>query len=328
MPSSGSARATSPPATYDARTTNAGPTPWWQWPAPAAACPPEGMRAVPVLDILIDHRSLDTLLRGEKVPESRFRDIVCRTAGGHDLDLSEAASLVMWAEVRRVVVDTDRGHVINYGRKSTAVHRAPPARPLCSAPPRASGPAAACPTRRCEVDHARSWARHGGGTNQDNADPLCRSHNWLKEHGYRVPTRRVRPLARLPPRRPRDPLTATPALACPDTGAPGRHATAAGRLSGAGEDGGAAFEERGDTLAVVVALEARRDRGGVALHVLADRSGQAVVDERLDQAEAVRRARPIWAARSIAAPGGRRSGPRRARSRAVSASAASIIAPV
>ena len=58
--------------------------------------------------------------------------------------------------------------------------------------------------------------------------------------------------------------------------------------SGAGEDGGAAFEERGHALAVIVALEARRHRRRVALHVLADRRGEALVDERLDQAEAVR----------------------------------------
>src|SRR4029079_3281426 len=58
--------------------------------------------------------------------------------------------------------------------------------------------------------------------------------------------------------------------------------------SGAGEVGGAAFEEGRDAFAVVVALEARRERGGVAFHVLADRRGQAVVHERLDQSEAVR----------------------------------------
>ncbi len=39
----------------------------------AAACPPNGVRAVPELNILIDHRSLDALLRGEPVPRVTVR---------------------------------------------------------------------------------------------------------------------------------------------------------------------------------------------------------------------------------------------------------------
>ena len=151
----------------------------------AAACPPQGMRPVPELNILIDHRSLDALLRGEPVPEPRFRDVVCRTASGHELDLSETASAVLWAEVRRVVTDADKGHVINYGRKQRlfrgASRKAALLRQMCCI-----WPGCNVPVRRCEVDHARSWHHDHGGTDQDNADGLCRSHNWLKEHGYRV----------------------------------------------------------------------------------------------------------------------------------------------
>ena len=150
----------------------------------AAACPPDGHAAGAGTQHPDRPPLLDALLRGEQVPESRFRDIVCRTAGGHDLDLSEAASMVLWAEVRRVVVDTDRGHVINYGRKRRLFRGA--SRKAALLHSAASGPAATCPIRRCEVDHARSWAHDHGGTDQDNADGLCRGHNWLKEHGYRV----------------------------------------------------------------------------------------------------------------------------------------------
>ena len=151
----------------------------------AAACPPNGMRPVPELNILIDHRSLDAVLRGDEVPPSRFRDVVCRTASGHELDLTETAGMVLWAAVRRVVVDTDKGHVINYGRKRRlfrgASRKAALLQQMCCI-----WPGCNVPIRRCEADHARSWAHDHGGTDQDNADGLCRGHNWLKEHGYRV----------------------------------------------------------------------------------------------------------------------------------------------
>lgn len=151
----------------------------------AAACPPDRMRPVPELVILIDHESLDTLLRGEPVFASRFADIVCRTQSGHQLDLSEAAGLVLWAEVRRVVTDTHHGHVINYGRKQRlfrgAARKAALLQQMCCI-----WPGCNVPIRRCEADHTRSWHHHHGGTDQDNADGLCPNHNRLKEHRYRV----------------------------------------------------------------------------------------------------------------------------------------------
>ncbi len=151
----------------------------------AAACPPDGVRAVPELNVLIDHRSLEAVLAGRPVPESRYRDIVCRTGGGHEIDLSDAAGLVLWAEVRRVVTDADKGHVINYGRKRRlfrgAARKAALLQQMCCI-----WPGCNVPIRRCEADHARSWAHDHGGTDQDNADGLCRGHNWLKEHDYRV----------------------------------------------------------------------------------------------------------------------------------------------
>ena len=123
----------------------------------AAACPPAGMRPVPELNILIDHLSLEALLRGDQVPEPRFREVVCRTASGHELDLSETASTVLWAEVRRVVTDADKGHVINYGRKQRlfrgASRKAALLRQMCCI-----WPGCNVPIRRCEADHARSWA--------------------------------------------------------------------------------------------------------------------------------------------------------------------------
>ncbi len=151
----------------------------------AAVCPPEGMRQVPELNVLIDHRSLDAILAGEPVPESRYRDIVCRTHKGHQLDLSETAGMVLWAAVRRVIVDTDRGHVINYGR-TQRLFRGPARKAVLLQQMCCIWPGCNVPIRRCEADHARSWAHHHGGTDQTNADGLCRRHNGLKEHGYRA----------------------------------------------------------------------------------------------------------------------------------------------
>ena len=54
------------------------------------------------------------------------------------------------------------------------------------------------------------------------------------------------------------------------------------RASPTGELGGAPFEERGDTLTVVVALEALGDGRGVSLHVLVHGRREALVDQRLD----------------------------------------------
>ena len=71
--------------------------------------------------------------------------------------------MVLWAEVRRVVVDTDRGHVINYGRKQRlfrgASRKAALLRQMCCI-----WPGCNVPIRRCEADHARSWAHGHGGT--------------------------------------------------------------------------------------------------------------------------------------------------------------------
>ena len=135
--------------------------------------------------MLIDHRSLEAILTGQPVPESRYGDIVCRTRPAIELDLSEAAGMVLWAAVRRVVVDADRGHVINYGRRQRlfrgAARKAALLQQMCCI-----WPGCNVPIRRCEADHARSWAHDHGRTDQDNADGLCRKHNGLKEHGYRA----------------------------------------------------------------------------------------------------------------------------------------------
>lgn len=150
----------------------------------AAIAPPNGVRAVPTLDVLCDAATLAALLHGERIPASRYRDVVCRTQSGRVLHLSEAASLALWAEVRRVLLD-ERGVVVNMGRRQRLFKGAAREAALLTTIV-CRWPGCSTPVGRLEVDHARSWKHHGGCTDQDNADGLCRGHNLLKEHGYRM----------------------------------------------------------------------------------------------------------------------------------------------
>jgi len=99
------------------------------------------------------------------------------------LQLNEAASLVLWADVRRVLLD-DRGVVVNFGRRQRTLRGAAREAALLLSST-CAWPGCDVPVGRCEVDHARSWKR-SGGTDQDNGDPLCRPHNRLKEAGFRI----------------------------------------------------------------------------------------------------------------------------------------------
>ena len=130
-PWNASARATSPPPIWPAPTANVEPTPSWPWPC---------RRRLPTQRDAAragtEHPHRPSLARrrtpGDEVPPSRFRDVVCRTASGHELDLTETAGMVLWAAVRRVVVDTDKGHVINYGRKRRLFRGASRRRHCCN----------------------------------------------------------------------------------------------------------------------------------------------------------------------------------------------------
>ncbi len=150
----------------------------------AAAAPPNAMRPIPTFNVLFDAVTLQSVLHGEHVPASRYRDVVCRTQSGRELHLAEAASLVLWAEVRRVLLD-DRGVTVNFGRRQRTFRGAAREAALLLATT-CVWPGCDVPVGRCEVDHARSWKKHHGGTDQENGDPLCRWHNRLKETGFRI----------------------------------------------------------------------------------------------------------------------------------------------
>jgi len=142
----------------------------------------------PVVNILIDQRtyertlasmesgsSLGSLIRpGESVLDAR-----CETTSGVALDPVDVVATSLVSHVRRVVVNS-AGVPIGLGRRSRLFTGSTRAAALlrrrrCIWP--------GCNVLTCDVDHRVPWAE-GGGTDVDNADPLCRRHNRLKVHGY------------------------------------------------------------------------------------------------------------------------------------------------
>ena len=149
----------------------------------AAACPPDGVRPVPVLNLLGDIETVQAAFNDVPISPSRYRDVICRTNTGRALDPYEVVKLIYWAEVRRAIVD-DLGVVIDLGRRRRCfTGAAREAAKLTSLG--CDWPGCDVPPSRCQVDHVRSWARHGE-TNQANAGCACGWHNRLKEQGYRV----------------------------------------------------------------------------------------------------------------------------------------------
>jgi Domain of unknown function (DUF222) len=151
--------------------------------AAAAACPPDGVRPVPTLNVLIDDDTAESGFHDDGIDLARYRDVTCRTNTGHALDPYEVIKLAHWAEIRRVVLDSE-GVVIDMGRKQRCFTGSARDAALllalgCDWP--------GCPAKhdRLQVDHVQSWARDGT-TDQRNAGCDCGWHNRLKEQGYRV----------------------------------------------------------------------------------------------------------------------------------------------
>ncbi len=151
--------------------------------AAAAACPPDGVRPVPVLNFLTDLDTAQAAFNEVPIAPSRYRDIVCRTNTGRALDPYEVVKLIYWAEVRRAIID-DLGVVIDLGRRRRCFTGAAREAALLTSLG-CDWPGCEVPPSRCQVDHVQSWANLGA-TNQNNAGCDCGWHNRLKEQGYRV----------------------------------------------------------------------------------------------------------------------------------------------
>lgn len=106
--------------------------------------------------------------------------MVCRTADGQPLDVSEAASLACWAHVRRAIHD-GKGVVTELGRRSRLFRGSAREAGLLLSD-RCVWPGCDRPVRICQADHSVEWLHHGT-TDPDNCTVLCGSHNRLKHRG-------------------------------------------------------------------------------------------------------------------------------------------------
>jgi hypothetical protein len=148
--------------------------------AAAAAAPGDGRAALPSLNVLIDEHTLETTLNGSPYDPSRYREMVCRTQNGAELDLSEAASLALWAQIRRVIHD-GAGVVIEMGRRARLFTGSPREATMLLSD-RCLWPGCDRPVRACQADHSLAWKAHGA-TVPRNGGPMCGAHNRLKDRG-------------------------------------------------------------------------------------------------------------------------------------------------
>lgn len=149
----------------------------------AAACPPWSDRPLPLVNYLIDDNTFDATLAGDRIDPLRYRDMVCRSRSGHELNPADVVKLALVGHVRRVVYDAT-GVVIDMGRKQRLFKGASREAVMLLATTCAW---AGCDQKAewCQADHSISWKAHGC-TVPRNGGPLCRRHNIFKEQGFRV----------------------------------------------------------------------------------------------------------------------------------------------
>lgn len=160
----------------------------------AAARPPGSKRPEPVVNVHVDHRTFeDLLIEAEVLPERTVdpfddptpyvTERMCRTDHGDPIDPKSTLQLLLAGHIR-FVVRNDQGVPIRWGRTKRLFEGA--ARDAVrSMSTRCTHPGCRVPTRRTQTDHVEPWV-DGGLTDPDNGGVLCRRHNLLKAHGYRV----------------------------------------------------------------------------------------------------------------------------------------------
>jgi hypothetical protein len=146
----------------------------------AAQAPGDGVGPLPTSNVLIDEITLEETVTGVVPEPGRYRDMLCRTQDGAGLDVSEAAPLVFWANLRRVIHD-GAGVVIDLGRRQRLFTGSARDAALLLAD-RCSWPGCDRHVRSCQVDHSVGWKAHGA-TVPRNAGPMCGPHNRLKHRG-------------------------------------------------------------------------------------------------------------------------------------------------
>ncbi len=150
----------------------------------AAACPPWSKRPLPTVNILIDQESFEAVLTGERIDPLRYRDVVCRTQSGHELNPTDVGAVGVGGScppggVRR----QGRGH--RPGPQAAIVHRrvtrgGDAARHRC-APGSGCDPEGRMVPGR-SLDQLESTRMHRA----PEWRPAVPRHNLLKELGFRV----------------------------------------------------------------------------------------------------------------------------------------------
>ncbi len=179
----------------------AGSTPCTRSSCTTSPPPVGGTRPEPLVNIIIDSTTaLDVLARHGlldldtshdadatgPVDPSRHR---CATSTGVAIHPDEALKAMIRGSIRRVIVDA-HDVVINLGRTQRLfTGKARHAAQLLTVHCGYRG--CDVPAQFCDIDHINEWSAHGGDTNQNNALPLCGTHDRWK-HRQRLRGKRDR----------------------------------------------------------------------------------------------------------------------------------------
>lgn len=149
----------------------------------AADAPATGTAAVPLVNLVVDVRTLCEVLDDASPTPTDPRQRRCETTDGRLVPPGDVLAAMWWGRVRRVVVD-DAGVVVDLGRAGRLFTGSARDAVMLQA---THCVAAGCevPIHGCEADHVVSWS-DGGPTDQRNAAPLCGHHNRWKSSGYLV----------------------------------------------------------------------------------------------------------------------------------------------
>jgi hypothetical protein len=156
----------------------------------AASAPLHGRQADPLVNLMVDLRTAEELLRraaGDDVPPPDPDDYEtrrCESVDGVPVDPDTMLAALLTGAIRRVVTD-DAGVVIDLGRRSR-LFRGGAREAVRLAERRCLWPGCGLHAGRCQLDHTHPWSGSQGSTSPHNGGLACGRHNRHKHHGYTV----------------------------------------------------------------------------------------------------------------------------------------------
>jgi hypothetical protein len=154
----------------------------------AASAHPDAKAPEPVVEILIDEDTAETLLARavgvgvDPIDPRSYRTRRCHDAGGDPVAPADATAAMLIGQLRRVIIDS-KSVAIDLGRRSRLFTGS--ARTAAQLQYwRCTHPGCGVPTKHSQIDHANPWGGGRGTTSQNNADIKCGHHNRFKESGY------------------------------------------------------------------------------------------------------------------------------------------------